>query len=102
MNFALSVRRDMLEEQIAAMDQSTMPFVVGFDQITLGGDLNVELDRKTLLNLIDQAEPIKYLPRELLDILWEELDQYFSGGITEDMVINNLEGRVGLYLGERN
>ena len=79
-----------------------MPFVVGFDQITLGGDLNVELDRKTLLNLIDQAEPIKYLPRELLDILWEELDQYFSGGITEDMVINNLEGRVGLYLGERN
>lgn len=102
LNFALSVRRDMLEEQIAAMDQSTMPFVAGFDQIMLGADLNIELDRRVLLDLIDQAEPIKYLPQELLDILFEELDQYFSGSITEDMVINNLKSRVGLYLGERN
>lgn len=101
-NFALSVRWDMLEEQITSMDKNTMPFVADFAQITLGDDLNVELDRRTLLDLIAQAKPIRYFPLELQNILFEELGQYFSGNITEDMVIDNLEGRVGLYLGERN
>lgn len=102
LNFALSVRWDMLEDQIAAMDENSMPFIVDLGQITLGDDLNVELDRKTLLDLIDQAKPRKYFPPELRNILSEELDQYFAGGITEDMVIHNLESRVGLYFGERN
>lgn len=101
-NFALSVRWDMLEEQIAAMNERSMPFLSTLGQITLGDDLNVELDRKTLLDLIDQAKPKKYFPLELRNILFEELEQYFAGDITEEMVIHNLESRVGLYLGERN
>lgn len=100
-NFALSVRWDMLEEQIAAMDERSMPALPNFGQIMLGDDLNIELDRKTLLDLVDQAKPRRYFPPELQNILFEELSQYFAGEITEEMVINNLESRVGLYLEER-
>lgn len=102
LNFALSVRWDMLEDQIAAMDEKSRPSLGTLGQITLGDDLNVELDRKTLLDLIDRAKPRKYFPPELRNILFEELGQYFAGDITEDMVIHNLESRVGLYFGERN
>lgn len=101
-NFALSVRRDVLEEQIADMDEDSMPFAAGLGQITLGDDLNIELDRKTLLDIIGKARPARYFPTEFRGILFEELEQYFSGGITEDKLIDNLESRLGLYLEERN
>lgn len=102
LNFGLSVRKDVLEEQIAAMNESTMVSASGFGEIVLGDDLNIELDRKTLLDLINKARPQRYFPVELRNILFEELEQYFSGAVTEDIVINNLKSRVGLYLGERN
>lgn len=102
LNFGLSVRRDVLEEQILAMNESTPLFASGFEQVVLGDDLNIDLDRKTLLDMIEKAKPKKYFPAELRSIMFEELEQYFSGTITEDMLINNLESRVGLYLGERN
>lgn len=101
-SFNLSVRRDVLEEQIITMDPKAGVLVPGSNEsFYVSDDMNIEQDRKTLWELIDQARPIEYFPRELLDILWEELEQYFSGTITEDMVINNLESRVGLYLEER-
>lgn len=43
-----------------------------------------------------------YFPEELGNIMREELEQYFAGTMTEDMLIDHLESRVGLYLGERN
>lgn len=102
LNFELSARRDVLEEQIAAMNETTDVFVSGFDQFILGDDLNIELDRKTLLDMIESARPVKYFPTELREIMYEELEQYFSGKISEDKLIDNLDSRVGLYLGERN
>lgn len=101
-NFKLSVRRDVLEEQFTTMNENQV-FVMGRDEqrIRLGDDMDIEQDWETLLALIDRARPYEYFQRELLDLLWEELDQYFSGTITEDMVIDNLESRVGLYLKER-
>ncbi len=101
-NFGLSVRRDVLEEQIAAMNEHTELFASGLGQHTLGDDLDIELDRQTLLDMIDTARPWRSFPAELNDILFEELELYFSGTITEDMLIDHLESRVGLYLGERN
>ncbi len=102
LNFGLSVRRDVLEEQIAAMNEDTMVYVSGFDGITLGNDLDIERDRKTLLDMVATARPLKYFPVELRSIMFEELEQYFSGAISQDMVIDHLESRVGVYLGERN
>lgn len=101
LNFGLSVRKDVLEEQIAAMDKDTVAYVAYFDEFRLGDDLNIERDRETLLDLIGKARPMKYFPVELRNIFFEELEQYFSGDITEDMVISHLESRVGLYLEER-
>lgn len=101
LNFDLSVRKDVLEEQIAAMDKDTVAYVAYFDEFRLGDDLNIERDRETLLDLIGKARPMKYFPVELQNILFEELEPYFSGAITEDMVISHLESRVGLYLEER-
>lgn len=103
-NFNMSVRRDVLEEQIAAMNKGTRVELGDVNRIkfSLGDQLNIELDRNTLLQWIDTAEPAKNLPGELKGILYEELDQYFSGAITEDLLIDRLESRVGLYLNERN
>lgn len=67
-----------------------------------GTDLNIELDRKTLLDIIGKARPTQYFPTEFRGILFEELEQYFSGEITEDKLIDNLESCLGLYLEERN
>lgn len=101
LNFGLSVRKDVLEEQITAMDEWTLAVAPGFDEITLGRDLNIDVDREILLDMIDKARPLRYFPMELRNIMFEELELYFSGTITEDMVIDNLESRVGLYLEER-
>ncbi len=101
-NSGLSVRRDVLEEQIAAMNEYTELCVSGFDQITLGDDLDIERDRQVLFDLVDQARPLTYFPEELGNIMREELEQYFAGTMTEDMLIDHLESRVGLYMGERN
>lgn len=101
-NFSLSIRRDVLEEQISAMSKETSVYASGYEQIMLGDKLNIDLDRETLLDMIEKAKPKKYFPKELRDVMYEELDRYFTGTITEDMLIDNLESRVGLYLGERN
>ena len=97
----LSARRDVLEEQIAAMSETTTAYSRGLGQVMLGSDLNVELDRETLLDMIDKAKPRKNLPKNLEAIMSEELEAYFAGRITKDMLIDHLESRVGLYIGER-
>ena len=102
MNFGLSVRKDVLEEQINSMSKGTSVGIYGFDQIVIGDNMNIELDGKTLHDLLDKAKPIRYFPLELRNILYEELEAYFADAITEDMLIEHLESRVGLYLGERN
>lgn len=101
-NFRLSVRGDVLEEQIAAMGKEQGHiFDSDLDDVRLSSDLDIERDRETLLDMIDQARPVREIPDELQDIIYEELTAYFAGGITEDMLIDHLESRVGLYLGER-
>lgn len=102
-NFNMSVRRDVLEEQIADMNQGTRVELGdgGAVSFSLGDQVNLELDRNTLMHLIETAEPAQDIPEELDDILHEELEQYFSGTITEDILIDRLESRVGLYLNER-
>lgn len=62
--------------------------------------MDKELDRAALYGLLEMAEPKQYMPRELLKIFVGELDDYLSGNITEDILIEHLENRVGLYLSE--
>lgn len=100
-NYGLSVRKDVLEEQINSMNESSFPYASGFEQIQLGENVNIELDAETLYSLIEKAKPAKTFPRELISILIEEIDPYFSGAVSEDVVIDHLENRVGLYLSEQ-
>lgn len=100
-SYRMSVRKDVLEEQINRMDEHTYPALVGFPQFDLGDQIDKELDGGTLYLLLEQAEPKQYMPRELSNIFNEELDDYLSGNITEDMLIEYLENRVELYLSEQ-
>ncbi|MDE5892809.1 MAG: hypothetical protein K2H45_07810, partial [Acetatifactor sp.] len=101
-NFWLSVRRDVLEEQIGQVNEWSMPTVYGFDQITLGEDYDREYDAWLLDKLLENARPERHFPKELNAILSEELEEYMAGVITEDVLIERLTKRVGLYLAERN
>ena len=100
-NFGLSVRKDVLEEQIDSMNEDSMPHANGFEQIRLGDGLDKEQDRETLYRLLDSARPRRGFPRQLNEIFLDELDAYFEGTITEDMLIDHLENRVNLYLSEQ-
>lgn len=100
-NYQMSVRRDVLEEQIDRINGDTYPNVHGFPQFHLGEQVDKELDRAVLYSLLEKAEPRQYMPRELVSIFSEELTDYLSGNLTEDVVIEHLENRVGLYLSEQ-
>lgn len=98
----MSVRRDVFEKQMAEM-----PDVTYFaDLLTEEEPVEIKVDKaadtKEFLNLMEQAVPYPYFPSELYFIMAEELDNYFSGVLTEEQVINNMENRVKLYLAEQN
>ena len=101
--FLMSVRKDVLEEvQLVNADETVIVVPQGGDKSVYVKDyVDPEKDGKILHELFDQAEPWGTLPKELVEILEGELGQYFSGAITEDMLIDHLENRVGLYLKER-
>ncbi|MCM1192360.1 MAG: ABC transporter substrate-binding protein [Butyrivibrio sp.] len=100
-DYAMSARKDVLEEQINRMDEYTYTTLSGFPQFELGKQVNRELDGAALYELLEKTEPKHYMPRELVWIFAEELDAYLSGNLTEDMLIEHLENRVGLYLSEQ-
>lgn len=102
-NFWMSVRWDVLEEQIAMIDERSLPIVYGFDQLRLEDeDYDREYDTRFLRELLEKAQPQKEFPRELNSILQEEIDAYMAGIITEEMLIERLSGRVELYLAEQS
>lgn len=99
-NYHMSVRKDVLEEQINRMDEYSYTSLHGFPQFSLGDQVDKELDGAALYGLLEKAEPKQYMPRELGNIFWEELDNYLSRNTTEDILIEHLGNRVGLYLSE--
>lgn len=100
-NFWLSVRRDVLEEQIGNINEHSDPAIYGFTQVQLGDDHDREYDAQVLYELLEVAGPDRDFPSELGSILFEELEEYFVGDITEDVLIDRLTRRVELYLAEQ-
>lgn len=99
-NYHMSVRKDVLEEQTNRMDEYSYTGLQGFPQFRLADQVDKELDGATLYGLLEKAEPQQHMPRELLSIFMGELDDYLSGNITKDILIEHLTNRVGLYLSE--
>lgn len=103
MEFLTSVRKDVLEEELnELMSERIYVTDPGSNKsVPVKDCMDREQDGKILHELYDNARAWGVLPDELFNILEEELEQYFAGAITEDMVIDHLENRVGLYLDER-
>lgn len=102
-NFKMSVRRDVLDQQInrVGTELYSYPYVCGFPQFDIGDQADAELDRAALYELLEKAEPKQYMPRELSEILTGELQAYLEGTLTEDTLIEHLQNRVELYLSEQ-
>lgn len=101
-NFQLSVRTDVLNEQIDSIVEGTRLSAPCFDGVFYLEEPDSEGIRKELLELIEKSAPWSENSDSYKDILSEEFHEYFSGKITEDMLINHLNNRVGLYFKERN
>lgn len=100
--FGMSVRKDVLEQQVMGINTYNDHMLIGFPQIQLREDqIDNERDGEILYELIGKAKPERTLPRELQKLILEETDSYFSGDTDEETVIRNLKNRVELYLKER-
>ena len=99
--FSMSVRKDVLDWQIASMNEYTFTGLNGYPQFYLEDQADPARDGETLYDLLEKAKPRKNLPRELTDILMEELNIFLTGGQTQEALVEHLENRVGLYLDER-
>lgn len=99
-----SVRKDMVETSLKLLkEREESVRLADGSSVSIADYIDVERDVVILSEMYENAiarrEPP--VPRELLEILETELGQYFDGTITEDMLIDRLENRVGLYLNER-
>lgn len=99
-NKDFSVRKDVLEEQLAAVNEETNAYANGFEECQLGDGVDNAKDKETFYKLLESAEPLEGLPSGLRSIFAEELLLYFNGEITVDMVLEHLGNRVQLYLDE--
>ncbi len=102
-NFKLSMRKDVLEEQINNVQAKVPYFALGYGNIILEeSEIDREKDKETLEKLLSNAKPKKNLPPELRKIFVEEMWDYMDGTITEEMFLEHLENRIGLWLSERH
>lgn len=100
-NFFLSVRSDVLEEQIQSVDSQSYPYVSGFEQRRLGDLADYEKDSKLMYSLIESAHVKRGLSKELSDVLAEEFSLFFNDEIDDKTLIDHLENRVGMYISEK-
>ena len=99
-SFFLSVRKDVLSDQIRGMTGGTVIQKYGYPEIKLKDKLDYETDEKKLYELLEQSAPKKYFSKELRDVVFGELGDYFNGNITKETLVDHLKNRVGLYLNE--
>lgn len=101
-NFHLSVRTDVLEEQIHSMkkgDRVTISSVNAGDLAFYLEEPDNEENGRVLKEILENSEV--FHDEGYKGILAEEFYSYFIGEITEDMLIDHLNNRVGLYLEEQ-
>lgn len=102
-NFHLSVRTDVLEEQIHSVKNREWLTVVSAGEENLGFILEEpdnEENGRVLREMIENSEVYYGDDDGYKEILVEEFNSYFQREITVDMLIDHLNNRVGLYLKE--
>lgn len=101
-NFHLSVRTDVLEEQIHSVkkgDRVTISSVNAEDLAFYLEEPDNEENGRVLKEILENSEV--FHDEGYKGILAEEFYSYFMGEITEEMLIEHLNNRVGLYLKEQ-
>lgn len=100
-SMSLSIREDVLETQIKRVHEG-MPVIMDelYEDIYIEGEVDTNMLRETLFEIIDSAIPREYGSKGYSMILHDEFGDYFSGQITREMLINHLESRINLYLEE--
>ena len=100
-NYGISIRDDVMEEQIQSIIQNELA------NISDGSDANSKVYEqelqewaRLLKDIIETAVPLEKLPRNLEELMWEELTEYFNGNITREQVIDHLKKRIRLYFEE--
>lgn len=97
-SFHMSVRKDVLAEAIEHPKEENRTRYVELMPYIDEEQADPQKDRALLEQLLENAKPKKGFPKELYNIITEELIPYLEGAVTEDVVIRNLTNRVGLYL----
>ena len=104
LNFKFSVRKDVLRENFMSLTGDAHTTSGSFGTVTgiqLGDKADPEKDYQKFQEILAEAVPVTYLPKELSHIFYEELDPYFEGTIDADRMIQQFNSRVTLYLQEQ-
>jgi len=103
-NFNLSVRNDVLKEQIHSLRDGEYISPPSLEDSPYGFSLenpNYERIELFLNDLIDGSMPYKEPDEAYLAILEEEFEAYFGGEISREELSDRLSSRVGIYLEEK-
>ena len=101
--FALSVRTDVLEEQIYAVNKDTE--ITGPDGIKIKIGINPDnlQNKNELYELMQRAIPYPYdYYADYTSVIREEFLEYYDGVISKDMLIDRIRSRIGVYLQEKD
>lgn len=102
-NFNLSVRTDVLKQQIYSVTADTFSDRAENDYKPLPYEPDNAENEKNLFNLIGDSKAYPYYRYEdYTAILREEFMEYFDGKIKEEMLLDRIKNRVSLYVKEMN
>lgn len=101
-NFRISVREDAREAQIRSARRTlieTESYGLTEEQLE---NMKKQLDEteNKFREILSVAQPKANLPKELVDILWEEVYGYIEGELTRDMALQHMSKRVELFVSE--
>ena len=100
-NNGISIRNDVMEKQIESVVHRELENITDRAN-TDYKQFEKELLEKTkfLKEIVEEARPQRKLPRDLKELMWDELTEYFKGNITQEQVTNHLKNRILLYVEE--
>lgn len=102
MNSKMSVRNDVLKEQIHMLKKGTFLHTnESIEDIMLIEDADYEQVASELRKITEHGIPSDYESSGFTDILYEEFGDYFNGSITREMLKSHLKGRINIYFEEK-
>ncbi len=99
LNFSLSVRKDVLDQQFKEIKDGKQLQIYGYPPM-IANNVNPEKDRELLYGLIEGAETYQHFPEELNQIFLEELTRCLHKEISVERTVDILNNRIQLFLDE--